>query len=227
MLLLLFLIGLTFLTASRLFLFIFSYYIYHITVHDSLLYTQHVYHASLYIITGHEIGTDATVGCDPHFFLPLANGDHMCFSIQGEPNFAFNLISDKYIKLNGQFVLPAEEESHTISNVSTFLGDLGLVITNQKTNSSTVIKVSAVDHSVLVGNSLTIVKDRPVTVSVFEKVSTSVDAHVQTTRLRDESAWLFISTDGFGIKVRFYKKHLDMFLTKTNGLTKDAHGLIG
>ena len=151
----------------------------------------------------------------------------MCFSVQGEPDFAFNLISDKYIKLNGQFVLPAEEESHTISNVSTFLGDLGLVITNQKTNSSTVIKVSAVDHSVLVGNSLTIVKDRPVTVNVFEKVSTSVDAHVQTTRLRDESAWLFISTDGFGIKVRFYKKHLDMFLTKTNGLTKDAHGLIG
>ena len=151
----------------------------------------------------------------------------MCFSVQGEPDFAFNLISDKYIKLNGQFVLPAEEESHTISNVSTFLGDLGLVITNQKTNSSTVIKVSAVDHSVLVGNSLTIVKDRPVTVNVFEKVITSVDAHVQTTRLRDESAWLFISTDGFGIKVRFYKKHLDMFLTKTNGLTKDAHGLIG
>ena len=34
---------------------------------------------------GHEIGSDATVGCDPHFFLPLANGDHMCFSVQGEP----------------------------------------------------------------------------------------------------------------------------------------------
>ena len=167
------------------------------------------------------------MGCDPHFFLPLANGDHMCFSIQGEPDFAFNLISDKYIKLNGQFVLPAEEESHTISNVSTFLGDLGLVITNQKTNSSTVIKVSAVDHSVLVGNSLTIVKDRPVTVNVFDKITISVDAHVQTKRLKDESAWLYISTDGFGIKVRFYKKHLDMFLTKTNGLTKEAHGLIG
>ena len=181
----------------------------------------------LTVSTGHEIGTDATVGCDPHFFLPLANGDHMCFSVQGEPDFAFNLINDKYIKLNGQFVLPAEDESHTIANVSTFLGDLGLVITNRDTNGTTVIKVSALDHSVLAGNSLTIVKDKPVTVNVFGKVTINVDAQIQTTRLKDESAWLYINTDGFGIKVRFYKKHLDMFLTKTNGLTKEAHGLIG
>ena len=62
---------------------------------------------------------------------------------------------------------------------------------------------------------------------MFEKVTINVDAHIQTNRLKDESAWLYINTDGFGIKVRFYKKHLDMFLTKTNGLTKDAHGLIG
>ena len=181
-----------------------------------------------HVYIGHEIGSDATVGCDPHFFLPLANGDHMCFSVQGEPDFAFNLISDKYIKLNGQFVLPAEDESHTIANVSTFLGDLALVIVNRDTNSTTAVKVSAVDHSVLAGNSLTaIVKDKPVTVNVFEKVTVNVDAHIQTNRLKDESAWLYINTDGFGIKVRFYKKHLDMFLTKTNGLTKDAHGLIG
>ena len=145
----------------------------------------------VHVYIGHEIGSDATVGCDPHFFLPLANGDHMCFSVQGEPDFTFNLISDKYIKLNGQFVLPAEDESHTIANVSTFLGDLALVIVNRDTNSTTAVKVSAVDHSVLAGNSLTtIVKDKPVTVNVFEKVTVNVDAHIQTNRLKDESAWL-------------------------------------
>ena len=55
------------------------------------------------------------MGNDPHFLLPLPNGDQLCFSIQGQPNFAFSLISDKYIQLNGQFVLPALEESQTIS----------------------------------------------------------------------------------------------------------------
>ena len=87
----------------------------------------------------------------------------MCFSIQGQPNFAFSLIRDEYIQLNGQFVLLAEEESHTIANVSTFLGDLGLLVKNPETGNTTVIKVSAQDHSVAVGDSLTIVKDRPVT----------------------------------------------------------------
>ena len=103
-----------------------------------------------------------------------------CASVYRENlhDFAFNLISDKYIKLNGQFVLPAEDESHTIANISTFLGDLALVIVNRDTNSTTVVKVSAVDHSVLAGNSLTIVKDKPVTVNVFEKVTINVDAHI-------------------------------------------------
>jgi len=194
----------------------------------SLIYSYYnAFSLLLSLHAGHETGTDVTVGCDPHFFLPLANGDHLCFSVQGEPDFAFNLISDKYIKLNGQFVLPSEEESRKIHNVSTFLGDLALVIINQEKNSSTIIKVSALDHSVLVGDSLTIVKDKSVTVNVFKKVTTIIDAHVQTNRLKDESAWLYINTDGFGIKIRFYKKHLDMFLTETDGLTRHTHGLIG
>ena len=167
------------------------------------------------------------MGNDPHLLLPLLNGDHICFSIQGQPNFAFNLINDKYIKLNAQFVLPAEEESHTISNVSTFLGDLGLVVKNPDAGITTIIKVSAQDHSVTVDNSLTIVKDKPVTIQVTNAVSITVDSHVQADKLKDASAWLYISAKGFGIKVRFYKKHLDMFLTKTSGLTKDANGIIG
>ena len=170
-----------------------------------------------------------SVACDPHFYLPLVNGDHMCFSVQGEPNFAFNLISDECIKLNAQFVLPAKDGSNTIANVSTFLGDLGMVVHNQNTDKDVVIHVSAQDHSVLVGNSLTVVKDKPVFVDVLNsKVSVDVNINKQTTKLtKDESAWLYINTEGFGIKVRFYKKHLDMFFTTTSGLSKKAHGLIG
>ena len=167
------------------------------------------------------------MGNDPHFLLPLPNGDQLCFSIQGQPNFAFSLISDKYIQLNGQFVYPAPEESHTIANVSTFLGDLGLLIKNPVSGNVTIIKVSAQDHSVTVGNSLTIIKDRPVTVDVFDKVQITVDTKAEANVLKDASTWLYINTEGFGIKVEFYKKHLNMFMTKTNGLTKEANGIIG
>ena len=100
------------------------------------------------------------MGNDPHFFLPLANGDYMCFSIQGEPNFAFNMIKDKYIQLNAQFVLPEKEANHTIANVSTFLGDLGLLVMDPDTGNTTSIKIIAKEHSIQVGNSMTIVKDK-------------------------------------------------------------------
>ena len=150
----------------------------------------------------------------------------MCFNIQGQPNFAFSLISDKYIKMNAQFVLPAIEESHTISNVSTFVGDLGLVVKNPKTGNITIIKISSQDHSVAVGSSFTIIKNKAVTVQVLDKISITVD-NEQTSGLKDSSAWLYINCKGFGIKVRFYKKHLDMFLTKTSGLTKESDGIIG
>ena len=159
--------------------------------------------------------------------LPLLNGDHLCFSIQGESSFVFNLISDKYIQLNGLFVEPAEEESFKISSMSTFIGGLGLVAKNPKTGKPTFIKVDAQDHSVAIDSSLIIVKDKPVTVQVFNLVKITIDVNAQTNALKDVSAWLHINTEGFGIKIRFHKKHLDMLITKTLGLTKKAEGIIG
>ena len=176
------------------------------------------------------IADDISVGNDPHFFIPLLNGDNLCFSVQGEPDFMFNLIKDRYIQLNTQFVLPAEDESHTIANVSTFLGNLGLLFKSPATGNTMAIKITAQDHTVRVGDSITTVKDKPVIVQVSDTfhvdVKTEVDQQLHT--ITEASAWLHINIEfGFGIKVRFYKKHLDLLLTKTSGLTNEVHGLIG
>ena len=46
--------------------------------------------------------------------------------------------------------------------------------------------------------------------------------------IRDETAWLYINTEfGFGMKIRFYKKHLDMMITNSDELTSGADGLMG
>ena len=97
------------------------------------------------------------------------------------------------------------------ANVSTFLGDLGMVIHNQDINKDVVIHVFAQDHSILIGNSLTVVKDKPVFMDVFDSTVT-VNVNTNNKLTKDESAWLYISTKGFGIKVRFYKKHLDVYV---------------
>ena len=170
----------------------------------------------------------SAIANDPHFYLPLANGDHICFSVQGEPNFIFNLINSKYIQLNAQFVLPAKDESKTIANVSTFLGDLGMVIRNKGTSKTAIIHVSAQDHSINVDDSITVVKDKPVFVDVSNStVAINVNSDQTAKLMKDESAWLYINAEDFGIKVKFYKKHLNLFLTKSSGLTNDTLGLIG
>ena len=143
----------------------------------------------------------------------------------------FSLINDKFIQLNALFVLPAkDDESETISNVTTFLGKLGLSLQCPLTGKITNIRVSAQDHSVSVAEVVAVVKDQPVTVKIskYSNVSIAVDANVQSDLRKDESSWLNIISDfGFELQVRFYKKHLNMFLRNTDILTKKAHGLLG
>ena len=169
-------------------------------------------------------------GNDPHFFLPLLNGDSLCFSVQGQPDFMFSLIKDKYVNLNAKFVLPTGDKSNTISNVSTLIGDLGLTLYNPVSGNTTAIKVSAQDQSVSIDDSKAIVKDMPVSVKLFRNfsVTISIDKDEEKNTLKDETAWVSINTElGFGLSVKFYKKHMDMILTDISALTKSAHGMIG
>jgi len=79
----------------------------------------------------------------------------MCFIIQGQPDFIFNLINDRYIQLNGKFVLPDTKDNHMFSNVTTFLGSLGLTVADKQTGIITKIEISAEDRSIAVGNMIT------------------------------------------------------------------------
>jgi len=168
-------------------------------------------------------------GGDPHFFIPLPNGDNLCYSVQGQPDFMFSLIRDKYVQLNAQFVLPASDESNTIANVSTFLGNLGLLLRSPSTGKSVIVKVSAQEHSIQIGDETVIVEDVPVQVILTSdlNVTTTTNDKVQET-VKDETSWLYLNTEiGFGMKIRFYKKHLDMMITTSDGLTTRADGLMG
>ena len=115
------------------------------------------------------------VARDPHFLLPLTNGDQLCFNVQGEPDFPFNLISDKYVQLNGVFVLPAEGERGNISSGATFLGMLGVVVRSPVTGKVNNIKVCGHDRSIVVGdNTLTVQDKKQINLQIAEVVIISV-----------------------------------------------------
>ncbi|MCY4214967.1 MAG: hypothetical protein OXF68_15260, partial [Gammaproteobacteria bacterium] len=56
----------------------------------------------------------------------MKNGQLLCFSVQGEPDFIFNLFSDANVQVNAKFSLPHPDESRALMNSSTFIQELGL-----------------------------------------------------------------------------------------------------
>jgi len=117
-----------------------------------------------------------------------------------------------YVLLNAEFVLPASDGNNTIANVSTFLGNLGQLLRCPTSDKPTIIKISAQDHGIHFNDNIIVIDNKPVTVMVSCDLSVNVTISTEVQEnLKDETAWLYLNTEcRFGIKIRFYKKHLDM-----------------
>ena len=172
-----------------------------------------------------------TSGADPHFVCPLKNGEFLCFSVQGEPDFIFNLFSDANIQVNAKFSLPhPDDESRTLVNSSTFIQDVGLTFKTQNNRTiATKIKLSALDHSVTVSDNFINVGTKPITITIIKgSAQIKISSEVSVTESLDETAPIMIKSDlGFAVKVTFVKRHLNMAITDTTGLSKKAHGIQG
>ena len=108
---------------------------------------------------------------------PLKNGNNLCFSVQGIPDFIFNLFSDTYLQLNAKFSLPEFEVSRSLLNSSTFMQQLGFTVKHPITDAKTNVKISALDHSISVAGSLISVKGYPVIIKIINStVTTTVEA---------------------------------------------------
>ena len=150
----------------------------------------------------------------------MRNGEMLCFNVQGKPDFIFNLISSKYVNL---FAKPAEEESRSIDADSTFVSEVGLLVKSKPKYKAVKTKISAFDHSIDVLGSHTTLTDSSITVKVSKSDNISV-----STASKENDVMLYVETEyGFAIKIRFLKKHLDMFITDNSGFANNTHGLLG
>ena len=53
------------------------------------------------------------MGGDPHFSIMLPTKQQLCYSIQGESGFTFNLISNELMQMNALFVADSKREEVT------------------------------------------------------------------------------------------------------------------
>ena len=159
---------------------------------------------------------------------PLKNGNNLCFSVQGIPDFIFNLFSDSHLQLNAKFSSPEFEESRSLLNSSTFMQQLGFTVKHPITNIHTNVKISAHDHSISVAGSLITVKNYPTIIKIINSTVTTIVEAIPVSTNPGETPWVKIITDvDFSLKLKFVKYHLDFIIIDSSGLSKQAHGIQG
>lgn len=167
---------------------------------------------------------------DPHFAVPLLNGQDICYSLQGEPYFAFNLISDPVISINSYFIPP--EKGKNLTEFATFLGDIGILVQPEQCMGNCVpynitkIVISASDRSVLIEGSKTKVKDRNVQVLVDDSIAT-VKLGIVLGKGDHPSLTVTIKYPPLAFKVQFVNEHLDLIVKDFSGISSSAHGIMG
>jgi len=85
--------------------------------------------------------TTGTYG-DPHFIVPLQSKQVLCYSIQGYPGLAFNLISNKNFIINAHFVDSMGDE-----NEATWIGKLAVIPRNG--NKSDAVVFDSINQEVI------------------------------------------------------------------------------
>ena len=166
--------------------------------------------------------TNGGFGGDPHFSIKLTSGDFLCFSVQGEHGFVFNLISSPQLQMNALFIPDA------LRPEVTWFGSIGMVISNNafKNSNSTKLRFIADQKMVYIGDGvklnaksvekLTFSRGKLVISEIKRgKVKSRPEVHVNLEDL------------GMDFIVRFTKNHLDMVWNNIAQQPKDSHGIIG
>ena len=163
------------------------------------------------------------MGGDPHYSIMLPSGQLLCFSVHGEKNFPFNLISNNLLQMNAFFI------EDTMRDEITWIGALGVVVqhTHYKKSNTTKIRFEAHDQMIYINNGVSLHAKR------VEKLTLSNGALVVSEAVRknaERNAEIEVDLVDVGLtfSVRFVKKrHLDMSWKKVVNQPTGSHGIIG
>ena len=156
---------------------------------------------------------------DPHFIVPLLSKELLCYSIQGYPGLAFNLIYNKNFIINAQFVDSVGDTSE-----ATWIGKLA-VIPHHSNSSEAIIFDSAEQTITVVGRGsfeASIIKkiiisnnDKVKFIQGIEKQTGNPTVHVSYTDPRAD------------FDVSFHSNHLNVDWNLKYDEFADLHGLMG
>ena len=163
------------------------------------------------------------IGGDPHYSIMLPSGKLLCFSVHGEKDFPFNLISNDLLQMNAFFIEDA------LRDEITWIGSLGVVVqhAHYKKSNTTKIRFEAKDQMIYINNGVSLHARKVEKLSLANGKLTVSEALRRRSDKKPEVQVDLVDV-GLTFSVRFVKKrHLDMSWKNVDTQPADSHGLIG
>ena len=88
---------------------------------------------------------DMSVGADPHFSVALPTGDMLCYTIQGEKDMIFNLITSSKLVMNALFIGDKQREEVT------WIGEIGILIPKGSSQNASSLVFNAETKKINIG----------------------------------------------------------------------------
>ena len=165
--------------------------------------------------------TGPGVGDDPHFAIFLQSGKLLCYTVQGEHGFAFNLISNEKIHMNALFVPDSQRDEVT------WIGSLGIVVQNThfQGSNTTRIRFESKLNEIYINDRVTL-EAKNIEAITFRDGKLLVSEGAMAEGFRYPSVRVNLDDLGMTFTVNFTGEHLDMMWNKLEE-NENSHGLIG
>ncbi len=168
--------------------------------------------------------TPVGMGGDPHYSILLPTGQLLCYSVQGEHDFAFNLISNKLLQMNALFIADSKRDEIT------WIGELGVVVRNgtkKQNGNSTSLRFCAKEQVVCIGDKVKL-NANGVDRLTFSNGKLSISERLEEGDLERPEVLMEFPDFGISFTVVFVRgKHLDMIWNKVEPNMGKSHGMIG
>ena len=148
----------------------------------------------------------ATLGGDPHYSVLLPSNQLLCFTIQGEPGFIFNLIHNKWLTINAQYI------QDKIREEVTWISRIGVNVTNSLSkNHCTTLRFESVEKLIYINEKIKL-EARNIANIILTRRGFNVTIASRAQRLSSNYFSVQVQLPDIDLRfsVDFMKDHLDI-----------------
>jgi len=160
-----------------------------------------------------------SVGDDPHFSIALPSGKFLCYTVQGEHGFVFNLITNKKVQMNAMFVPDSRREEVT------WIGSVGIVVQNShyKQSKATYLRFETKGKKIYIGDKV-VLEAKNIEKLIFVEGKLTISEAPSFEGFKSPSVVVDLQDVGINFTIKFMGEHLDLFWHNTGIHTEDSHG---